>query len=66
MPLRNRTRLHKLCSRALAESDPQELAVLLSEIDDMLSETLDELTMMLKDVEQVLKKGNKSLRIHLA
>lgn len=51
-----RTRLHKLCSRALRETDPQELATLLTEIDDILCETLDELNAMLKDVEQVLKK----------
>lgn len=66
MPLNNRTRLHKLCRRALAETDPQEFAALLTEIDDILSETFDELTLMLNDVEQVLNKKLQSSRIHLA
>lgn len=66
MPLNNRTRLHKLCSRALAESDPQEFAALLTEIDDILSETFNELTLMLKDVEDVLNKRMPPSRIHLA
>lgn len=66
MPLKNRTRLHRLCCRALAETDQQELAALLSEIDDILSETLNELILMLNDVEQVLKKRGQASRIHLA
>jgi hypothetical protein len=56
MALKLRTRLHTLCSRALRETDPQKLAILLNEIDDILCETLDELSAMLADVEQVLKK----------
>jgi hypothetical protein len=65
MPLNNRTRLHKLCSRALAETDPQEFAALLSEIDDILSETFDDLVMMLNDVEHVLRRRERLSRIHL-
>lgn len=64
--MNNRTRLRKLCSRAIAEKDPHELAVLLMEIDEILSETVDEIAGMLKDVEQVLKKRERSSRIHLA
>jgi hypothetical protein len=56
MSVSNRTNLHKLCSRFLAETDPHKLAVLLSEIDDILSETLAELSSMLEDVEQVLTR----------
>jgi hypothetical protein len=64
--LRNRrTRLHKVCSRALLETDPQKLAVLLNEIDNIVCVTLDELADMLKDVEQVLKTMEQSSRIHL-
>jgi hypothetical protein len=66
MTIKTRTRLRKLCSRALAENDPHKLAVLLMEIDDILSETIDEIAGMLKDVEQVLKKRERSSRIHLA
>ncbi len=61
-----RTRLHKLCSRALRETDPQKLAVLLNEIDDILAEALGELNAMLKEVEQVLKRREKSSWIHMA
>jgi hypothetical protein len=66
MTMKNRTRLRKLCSRAIAENDPHKLAVLLMEIDDILSETVDEIAGMLKDVEQVLKKRERLSRIHLA
>jgi hypothetical protein len=66
MTMTNRTRLRKLCSRAIVEKDPHELAVLLMEIDEILSETVDEIAGMLKDVEQVLKKRERSSRIHLA
>jgi hypothetical protein len=66
MTTNNRARLRKLCSRAIAEKDPHKLAVLLMEIDDILSETVDEIAGMLKDVEQVLKKRELASRIHLA
>jgi len=66
MALKNRTRLRKLCSRAMAESDPHKLAVLLTEIDNVLCETLDELADMLEEVEQVLKKRESTPKIHLA
>jgi hypothetical protein len=66
MPPGTRTRLHALCSRAMVESDPQELAILLNEIDSILSETLSELSAMLKDVERLLKKREQTSRIHLA
>jgi hypothetical protein len=65
MVLKTRTRLCKLCSRATAESDPQKLAVLLTEIDNILSEALDEIAEMLKEVEQVLKKRERESRVHL-
>jgi hypothetical protein len=65
MSLRNRTRLHKLCSRALAENDPQKLTVLLTEIDAILSETVAELSAMLKDVEQVLSRPEQLSEIQL-
>jgi predicted component of type VI protein secretion system len=66
MTTNNRTRLRKLCARAITEKDTHELAVLLMEIDDILSETVEEIAGMLKDVEQVLKKRERSSRIHLA
>ncbi len=66
MPLKNRTRLHKLCTRALAETDPRKLAVLLSEIDEILSGTMIELSDMLQEVEQVLRKREQATRVHLA
>jgi hypothetical protein len=65
MPLRNRTRLHKLCSRAVAETDPQKLAVLLIEIDDILCQAVVEVRTMLKDVEQLVRGRNQLSRIHL-
>jgi MEDS: MEthanogen/methylotroph, DcmR Sensory domain len=52
----NRTRLHKLCSRALAETDLQKLAGLLAKIDDILCETASEMSAMLKEVEQVRRR----------
>jgi hypothetical protein len=58
--------LRKLCSHAERETDPKKLDVLLTEIDDILSETLDEIADMIKDVEQVLKKMERSSRIHLS
>lgn len=64
MALKTRTRLHRLCSRAVAESDPHELAVLLTEIDNILGETFAELSAMLKDVEQMLKKRKLSSRVY--
>lgn len=54
MAVEPRTRLHELCSCALEETDPQELASLLIEIEDILCETMAELSTMLKDVENVL------------
>jgi hypothetical protein len=65
MPLNNRTRLQKLCSRFRAETDPQKLAVLLIEIDDILSETIAEMSAMLKDVEQVLSRCEQLSGIEL-
>lgn len=65
VPLKNRIRLRKLCSQAMKETEPHRLAGLLGEIDDILSETLQELSAMLRDVEQVLKKREKAARIHL-
>jgi ABC-type transporter Mla subunit MlaD len=65
MGLNPRTRVHKLCSRALGETDPKKLAVLLNEIDDILSESVAELRDMLQEVEQVLKKMGRPSRIHL-
>jgi len=49
----------------MKETEPHRLAGLLGEIDDILSETLQELSAMLRDVEQVLKKREKAARIHL-
>lgn len=63
MSLGNRTRLHKLCSRALSETDPQELTILLNEIDDILSQTLVDLSGILEDVEQVLRRREQLSRI---
>jgi hypothetical protein len=65
MPLSNRTRLQKLCSRFRAETDPQKLAVLLMEIDDVLSETVADMSAMLKDVEQVLRRCEQLSGIEL-
>jgi hypothetical protein len=65
MGLNPRTRVRKLCSRALGETDPNKLAVLLNEIDDILSESEAELRDMLQEVEQVLKKKGRPSRIHL-
>ena len=64
MSLRNRARLQKLCSHALPETDPQKLGVLLAKIDDILSETVAELSAMLEDVEQMLKGREQLSRIH--
>lgn len=55
MVLKSKTRLHLLCSRAVRETDPQELAGLLNEIEEILCETIAELSAMLKDVEEVFK-----------
>jgi signal transduction histidine kinase len=60
-----RTRVPKLWSGALGETDPKKLAVLLNEIDDILSESVADLRAMLKEVEPVLKKKGRSSRIHL-
>jgi hypothetical protein len=60
MSLTNRTRLPKLCSRVLAETDPQKLALLLTKIDEILSETVAEMSAMLQDVEHVLKRRQQS------
>jgi HPt (histidine-containing phosphotransfer) domain-containing protein len=59
-----RTRLQKLCSRAERETDPQKLAGLLIEIDEILRQTLEEVANLLNEVEQVLKKREHSMRIH--
>jgi hypothetical protein len=66
MVLKPRTRLQKLCSRALRETDPQKLACLLNEIDGLVGETMDELHDMLREVEQMVKKMEQSSGIHLA
>jgi hypothetical protein len=58
--------LHILCTRTLAETDPQKVAVLLTKIDEILAETLSDVSAMLKDVEEVLRKRERSSRIHLA
>jgi hypothetical protein len=55
--------LHILCSHALAETDPQKLAVLLDKIDDILCQTLVDLGAILEDVEQVLKRREQLSRI---
>lgn len=60
-----RIRLHNLCSRALRETDPRKLSVLLAQIEDVIGETLDELADMLEDVEGMIKKIEQSSRIHL-
>jgi hypothetical protein len=65
MPLSNRTRLQKLCSRFRAETDPQKLAVLLIEIDEFLSETVAEMSTMLKEVEHVLRRCEQLSGIEL-
>lgn len=65
MCLNARTQLHKLCSRALRETDPEKLAILLRQINEILCETLAELQGMLKDVEQVLSRRRPSSRIDL-
>lgn len=65
MGLNLRTRVHKLCSRALGETDPKKLAVLLTQIDDLLRETVEEMADMLQDVEQFLKKLEQTSRLHL-
>ncbi len=66
MAVNPRIRLQKLCSRAARETDPQKLAGLLDEIDDILSETVAELSAMLNEVGPLLKKTEQSSRIHLA
>lgn len=66
MVLKSRTRLHKLCRCALHEADPHKLAILLTQIDDVLRETVDELTDMLEDVEGMIRKREQSSRIHLS
>jgi hypothetical protein len=66
MSLKNRTRWRRLCSQALAETDPQKLAVLLTKIDDILCQTIDGLEVMRKDVEQMLRRREQFLsRIRL-
>jgi hypothetical protein len=56
MVLKPRTHWRRLCSQAQRETDPKKLDILLTEIDDILCETLDEIADMLNDVEQLLKK----------
>jgi hypothetical protein len=63
--LKGRMEFHILCSRALAETDPQKLAVLLIEIEDILSETVAALGAMLKDTEQVLGRCEQSSQIQV-
>jgi len=63
--LKGGTELRVLCSRVLAETDPQQFAVLLTEIGDILSETVAELSAMLKDVEQVLRTSGQISRLQL-
>lgn len=65
MSLSERTRLHKLCARALAETDPQKLAVLLTKIEDVLCETFADLSVMLQELEQVLGRREQLSRIQL-
>jgi hypothetical protein len=66
MVLKSRTRLQKLCRCALQETDPHKLAVLLTQIEDVIGETLNDLADMLRDVEGMIKKIDQSTRIHLS
>jgi MEDS: MEthanogen/methylotroph, DcmR Sensory domain len=61
----NQTRLQKLCSRFLAETDSRKVGILLIEIDDILSATVAEMSAMLKDVEQVLRRCEQLSGIEL-
>jgi hypothetical protein len=65
MSRRNRTRLNKLCSRALVETDPQKLVLLLTKIHAILSETVAELSAMLNDLEPVLSRPKQLSRAQL-
>jgi hypothetical protein len=49
----------------MRETDPQKLAVLLIEIDDILCQTVVEVRAMLKDVERLVRSRNQLSRIHL-
>lgn len=41
-------RLHDLCSQALAEKDPNELVILLTEINEILAGMLSEVSQVLR------------------
>jgi hypothetical protein len=45
--------LHELCSQALMETDPRKLVVLLSEINVILTEVLNEVNRVLPNNEYV-------------
>lgn len=64
MVLKARTRLHRLCSRALQETDPQKLDGLLTAIEDILCETLAELSAAFRDVEEVLRRHEQLSQVH--
>jgi MEDS: MEthanogen/methylotroph, DcmR Sensory domain len=59
MVLKPRTHLHRLCARTLRETDPEKLSDFLTEIEDVLSEAVAELSVMLKDVERVLRRSEQ-------
>jgi len=50
-----------LCKRAKEEENPRELARLLDEIDDRLSELTTELREILEEVESVIKTKRRWL-----
>lgn len=60
--LKGNEEFHILCSRALSETDPEKLAVLLTKTEDVLSETVAELSVIFKEVGQVLKRREQLSR----
>lgn len=44
-------RLHNLCSQALVEKDPNKLIVLLTQINDILTDVLSEVNRVLRSNE---------------
>jgi hypothetical protein len=61
--MKDKGRLHKLCSQALREEDPQKLAALLAEIESALSQVVVEIREILQEVDAVLRRKIPS-RIH--
>ncbi len=53
MAFEDREFLHELCSQALIETDPRKLVILLSEINLILTEVLNEVNRVLPNSEYV-------------